>query len=127
MRPDPFRSHSHEAADTWLDPDCELRDHRSAAVGQRRRHAGSAAWHAWRCVGPLLLGLYGVGLIGAAMFTADPGMGFPPGTPEQTIISTRGLMHLVVGSIGFLGFVVTCFVFARRSASSRNRNGRVFH
>jgi hypothetical protein len=23
-------------------------------------------------------------------------------------------MHLVVGSIGFLGFVVTCFVFARR-------------
>jgi hypothetical protein len=97
-----------------LDPDCELRDHRSAAVGQRRRHAASATWHAWRYVGPLLLGLYGVGLIGAAMFTADPGMGFPPGAPEQTIISTRGLMHLAVGSIGFLGFVVTCFVFARR-------------
>jgi hypothetical protein len=82
----------------------------ASAVGMRRALRGTRGG-TW---GPLLLGLYGVGLIGAAMFTADPGMGFPPGAPEQTIISTRGLMHLVTGSIGFLGFVASCFVFARR-------------
>jgi hypothetical membrane protein len=29
---------------------------------------------------PLLLGLYGLGLIGAGLFRADPAFGFPPGT-----------------------------------------------
>src|SRR5262245_12603965 len=30
---------------------------------------------------PLMLGLYGLGLIGAGIFRADPALGFPPGTP----------------------------------------------
>jgi hypothetical protein len=31
--------------------------------------------------GPLLLGVYGIALIGSGLFPADAGFGFPPGTP----------------------------------------------
>src|SRR5688500_12264054 len=56
---------------------------------------------------PRMLGLYGLGLIGASIFSADPALGFPPGTPlENNPISSHGLMHFVVGTIGFTGFIV---------------------
>ena len=66
--------------------------------------------------GPLLLGLYGLGLIGAGIFVADPMNGFPPGTPAgtPTTISGHGLLHFVSGAVGFLGLIAACFVFARR-------------
>jgi hypothetical membrane protein len=68
--------------------------------------------------GPLLVGLYGLGLIGAGIFRADPALGFPPGTPEDaTAISGHGMLHLLSGGIGFLCFVAACFVFARRFAA----------
>ena len=64
---------------------------------------------------PRMLGLYGLGLIGASIFSADPALGFPPGTPlENNPISWHGLMHFVVGTIGFIGFIAACFIFARR-------------
>src|SRR5262249_10754122 len=44
--------------------------------------------------GPLLLVIYGVGLIGAGIFMADPGQGFPPGAPMQsTGMSRNGMLH----------------------------------
>jgi hypothetical protein len=65
--------------------------------------------------GPLLLGLYGVGLILAGVFVADPALGFPPGTPEDArAISGRGVMHFFAGGIGFFGLIAGCFVFTRR-------------
>ena len=64
---------------------------------------------------PRMLGLYGLGLIGASIFSADPALGFPPGTPlENNPISGHGLLHFVVGTIGFIGFIAACFIFARR-------------
>ena len=49
----------------------------AGAIGARRvQHAGRGG--TW---GPLLLSVYGLGLIGAGVFPADPGQGFPPGTP----------------------------------------------
>jgi hypothetical membrane protein len=67
---------------------------------------------------PLMLGLYGLGLIGAGIFSADPALGFPPGTPlENNPISWHGMLHLIVGTIGFIGFIATCFIFARRFKS----------
>ena len=64
---------------------------------------------------PLMLGLYGLGLIGAGIFSADPALGFPPGTPaDNNPISSHGVMHFVVGTFGFAGFLATCFIFARR-------------
>ena len=67
---------------------------------------------------PRMLGLYGLGLIGASVFSADPALGFPPGTPlENNPISWHGMMHFVVGTFGFIGFIAACFIFARRFKS----------
>jgi hypothetical protein len=47
---------------------------------------------------------YGLGMLMAAIFPADPIDGFPPGTPTgmPASISTTGLMHFVAGAITFL-------------------------
>lgn len=49
------------------------------------------------------LGGYGLAMIVAAIFPADPVDGFPPGTPEgfPTSISTTGLVHFVAGALAF--------------------------
>ena len=60
-----------------------------------------------------MLGLYGVGLIGAGFFKADPGRGFPPGTPlTHNPITWHGGMHFLAGTVGFAGLIATCFIFA---------------
>lgn len=80
-----------------------------------------------RIWGPILLGIYGIGLIGAGFFTADPAFGFPPGTPANAhAISWHGLLHIVTAGIGFLGLIAACFVLARRFASRRQRGGAAF-
>ena len=50
----------------------------AGALGMRRVLRGSRGG-TW---GPLLIGVYGLGLIGAGIFRADPALGFPPGTPR---------------------------------------------
>ena len=83
----------------------------AGAIGVRRAlHPGRAG--TW---GPILFAGYGVGLLGAGLFSADPGAGFPPGaTLEATGLSTGGLLHFVFGAIGFYSLIAACFVFARR-------------
>jgi hypothetical protein len=80
------------------------------AIGMRRALRGSpgATW------GPILLGIYGIGMLGASAFAADPGGGFPPGVATPSSMSQSGLMHFVFGGIGFYALVGACFVFARR-------------
>ena len=86
----------------------------AGALGMWRALRGSRGG-SW---GSLLLGLYGLGLLGAGMFTADPALGFPPGTPaDATAISWHGMLHFMAGGIGFLGLIAACFVFARRFAA----------
>lgn len=81
------------------------------AIGIRLALAGRSGG-TW---GPILVGVYGVGLIGAGVFVADPGLGFPPGTPMKSSgLSRAGLLHFVFGGIGFYGLIAACFVFARR-------------
>lgn len=65
---------------------------------------------------PILLAVYGLGLIGAGIFIADPMDGFPIGTPagNPTSVTTSGLLHLALGGIGFLGLIGACFILARR-------------
>lgn len=68
--------------------------------------------------GPLLVGIYGLGLIGAGFFTADPAFGFPPGTPADAhAISWHGLLHFFTAGIGFLALIAACMVMARRFVS----------
>ena len=82
------------------------------AVGLRRAWSGSRGGAA----GPLLLALYGLGLIGAGIFRADPMDGFPPGTPAgpPAVISWHGPLHFMSGGIGFLGLIAGCIVLAYR-------------
>ncbi|QBD75563.1 DUF998 domain-containing protein [Ktedonosporobacter rubrisoli] len=86
------------------------------ALGMRQvlRSSRGGTW------GPLLVGVYGLGLIGAGFFTADPAFGFPPGTPADAhAISWHGLLHIITAAIGFLALIVACMVMARRFASQR--------
>ena len=90
----------------------------AGAVGMRRTQRGGQAG-SW---GPLLVGVYGAGLIGAGFFRADPALGFPPGTPADTrTVSWHGMLHLVSGGIGFLALIAACFIFARRFAAYGQR------
>jgi hypothetical membrane protein len=77
--------------------------------------------------GPLLIGVSGAGMALAAVFSADPVDGFPPGTPlgPPTTISVPGLVHVVLGMIVFLAQIAACFVFARRFAAGGERGWTV--
>jgi len=76
----------------------------------------------------MLIGVFGLGMIAAGVFTADPMDGFPRGTPAgpPASISWHGLLHLVVASLGFLAMIGACFVFARRFASLGQRAWSVY-
>lgn len=71
--------------------------------------------------GPLLVGVYGLGLIGAGVLSADPAYGFPPGTPTSATasISWHGLLHSITSGVGLLALISACFAFARRFAAVR--------
>jgi hypothetical protein len=66
--------------------------------------------------GRRLVALYGIGLIGAGAFVADPMDGFPVGTPPgpPEVVTWHGMLHFVAGGIGFLGLIGACLVYARR-------------
>ncbi|MEV6413807.1 DUF998 domain-containing protein [Kribbella sp. NPDC051718] len=72
---------------------------------------------------PRLLGLYGVGTVAAGLFVPDPSMGFPAGAPDgqAASMSWHASLHFAAGGIGFLGFVIACFVVARRFARGGER------
>jgi hypothetical membrane protein len=77
---------------------------------------------------PRLVGAYGIGLIGAGAFAADPMNGFPAGAPagRPDMISAHGILHLVFAGIGFLCLIAACIVMARRFMSERRRAWMVF-
>jgi hypothetical membrane protein len=82
----------------------------AAAVGLRRALTPGRG----RTWAPLLITVYGVSLVGAGIFRADPAQGFPAGTPETTTISWHGMLHFMLGAIGFLCLIAACFVLASR-------------
>lgn len=96
----------------------------ACAVGIARALRGGrgATW------APRLLAVYGLGLVGAGVFAADPMNGFPAGAPAgmPEAISTHGLLHIAFAAIGFLGFVAACLVMARRFASTGRRGWSAF-
>jgi hypothetical membrane protein len=74
---------------------------------------------AWRpsIWAPLLVGIWGLGLIAAGIFTTDPVGGYPPGTPDRPVHATvPGTLHDAGSLAGFIALVVACFVVGRRSA-----------
>jgi hypothetical protein len=79
----------------------------AAAVGIRRS-LRDGPWASRLITG------YGIGLILAGAFTADPMNGFPVGTPPGHTMSWHSLLHLAAGGLGFLCLIAACFVLARR-------------
>jgi hypothetical protein len=96
----------------------------AGAVGVRQalRSGSAATW------GPRLIGAYGVCLVAAGAFVADPAFGFPSGTPAgpPTTISWHGTAHFAAAAVGFLALIAACFVFARRFATSGERAWAAF-
>lgn len=96
----------------------------ACAIGIRRalRAGTSGTW------GPILLGAFGIGLLGAGFFSADPMNGFPPGTPSTTSqISWHGGLHFLFASIAFLSLIiVSTTVFARRYAELRETGWLIY-
>jgi hypothetical protein len=91
----------------------------AAAVGMRRSLRATTGGTR----GPRLIAGYGVGLVLAGVFTADPMNGFPVGAPPGKPASTswHSLLHIAAGSVGFLCLIAACFVFARRFARQSRR------
>jgi uncharacterized membrane protein YhaH (DUF805 family) len=96
----------------------------ASAVGMRRvLHPGRGG--TW---GPLLVGVYGLGLIMGGVFVADPALGFPPGTPDgiPDQMSWHGTLHAVAPVLASLALIAACLVFARRFAGLGRRGWAAF-
>jgi hypothetical membrane protein len=78
--------------------------------------AGAIGWRktmrnrAWA-----FLAVYGLGMVVAGVFKADPGRGFPAGTPEIVPLSTSGMVHFAAGGVGFVCLVIACFLARSRA------------
>ena len=67
--------------------------------------------------GPVLVGAAGAGLIGSAIFPADPVSGYPPGTPGVPRAPSRaGMMHNLAALPVFLGLPAAAADACWRSA-----------
>jgi hypothetical protein len=91
----------------------------ACAIGLRRALRGGRAQR-WA---PVLVATQGIGFVAAALFSADPGNGFPPGTPTdpEPAITAAGLVHLTCAGIAFIALIAACFVLASRSSAAGER------
>ena len=85
------------------------------------RPPGGSTW------GPLLVGAWAVGLIGAGVFVTDPISGYPPGTPDRLLRNSwHGALHDLFSLLAFAALAAACFVLGRRFAR-RGERGWVFY
>jgi hypothetical protein len=96
----------------------------AAAVGMRRVLSPGPA-SIW---GPRLIGAFGAALIVGGVFVSDPGLGFPPGTPQGVPdeLSWHAMVHAGAPVVGFMALSLACFVFARRSLRLGERRWAVW-
>jgi Protein of unknown function (DUF998) len=87
------------------------------AVEMRRvLHPGRAG--TW---GPLLVGIFGLGLVIGGAFVSDPDLGFPPGVPPATNPSWHGIVHDIGPGVAFDALLLACLVLMRRFLGLRRR------
>lgn len=90
------------------------------AVGLRRvlRPGRASVW------GPLLLGVFALGLVVAGLFVTDPSLGYPPGTSARGGPQTfHGTIHGLASLVAFIPLAAACFVLARRFAGDPDWKG----
>jgi len=77
--------------------------------------------------GPLLVGVWAVGLLGAGVFVTDPVSGYPPGAPDRLSgYSWHGALHDLFSGPAFVALTAACFVFSRRFAARGERVWAVY-
>jgi hypothetical protein len=86
------------------------------AVGLRRTLPSSGWPSRW---GPILIGLFGVGLIGGGVFAADPGGGFPPGFRPPA--GSTGTLHDLSTLVVFGSLIGAAAVFSWHFRGRRRR------
>lgn len=70
-----------------------------------------------------MLAVFGAGMVGAGVFSADPADGFPVGTPlgRPDEVSWHGTLHFVVAAVSFLAISVACLASVRPLAREGRR------
>ncbi|MFB7666424.1 DUF998 domain-containing protein [Kitasatospora sp. NPDC056138] len=91
----------------------------TAGAAGTRRAIGHTTGGTWA---PRLIGVFGASFLLAGVFTADPGAGFPAGTPDgPATMSAHGTVHMLSGTAGYLALCAAFFVLARHFASHGRR------
>lgn len=75
--------------------------------------------------GPILLGIFGLCLVGAGFFVTDPLLGYPPGASSTPTL--HGSLHILLSFVVFVSLPAACFVLARRFAGDPAWRGWVFY
>ncbi|MFF4309670.1 DUF998 domain-containing protein [Streptomyces sp. NPDC001507] len=84
-----------------------------------RRTIGRTVGGTWA---PRLVGVFGASFLLAGVFTADPGAGFPAGTPDgPATLSGHGTVHMLSGTVGYLALCAAFLVLARHFAAQGRR------
>jgi hypothetical protein len=67
--------------------------------------------HRYSLWGPLLIGVFALGLLGAGLFVTDiTGLS---GTPERSLRTRQAVLHDLFSFIAFVSLIAACFVFSR--------------
>lgn len=94
------------------------------AAGMRRvlRSGRARTW------GPVLLVVFGVGLLLGGVFVTDPAQGFPAGAPDGIPAepSWHAMVHNVAPGLAMDALIVACLVFVGRFGSHRERRWQVY-
>jgi hypothetical membrane protein len=90
------------------------------AAGLRRKWADAGEPNRWV---PALIGLFGVGLLGAGLFSTDPGAGFPPGAQRS---SGTGSLHDLASIVVFVSLPALALVVARRAGAQQRRGWAIY-
>ncbi|MDX2393479.1 DUF998 domain-containing protein [Streptomyces sp. DK15] len=87
----------------------------AGAVGMRRSVSEGPAHRA----APWLVGVFGASFLVSGVFSADPGAGFPAGTPDSATaaLSVHGAIHMACGMIGYLALCAAFLLLSRRFAA----------
>jgi hypothetical protein len=92
------------------------------AVGLRLapQPVGGSIW------GPLLIGVFAIGLLGAGIFVTDPVAAFPPRFPREAQSTLHSTLHDLSSVVVLAALPAACLVFSRRFAARGERGWALY-